>query len=329
VQENFFNVRVNAGNILWLSRSESAFEELNIRETDVLFNPLALYEAQPITDKKNYKEDNLIELVSEKETVLHQYQNLNGIIENNNKFTHGKRSYAFIVTPNMTIMGYNLSTEIVSILGGKTFVKNRSPLSFGYKKSGNDLKEEDAFLQMRGFENKELTKIESDKWFEVDEKGRSITNALENINWLTMGEFITKRIPSLLVARELLFTEYSKFAFQEKYDPALLAQNDGYRLWGALKTADGEKKADLELRLEFLKEYFRRVETTNLLVSSHFSERLKERGESLKSMEYGNYFFIKALNRYYSYDDINLGTETGEVLNSTNKILWKRMHGIR
>jgi hypothetical protein len=89
------------------------------------------------------------------------------------------------------------------------------------------------------------------------------------------------------------------------------------------------KREDLQLRLYFLKEYFRRVETTNLLVASNFSKRLKERGESIKVMEYGNYYFIKALNKYYSYEDYSNEVETGTPLNSTTKPLWKRMHGIK
>lgn len=326
VKENFISARVNAGDVLWLSRNEAVFEELNARETDVLFAPLALYDAQPVPDKKSYKEDDLIEMVEEKQTILNQYKNLNSLIESNNKMTKGKPTYAFIVVPNMTLMGYNPSVEIVSLLGGKTYFKKRSPETLGFKK---DTVEEDTFLQVRGFENKELTKIQSDEWLMMDEKGRNYAKASENINWLTMGEFITKRIPSLMVARELMLQKYSEFAFREKYDPLLFATKDGYRLWGSLKKIDGDKKSDLEQRLDFLKEYFRRIETTNLTVSSHFSERLKERGETLKTMEFGTYFFIKALDKYYSYEEYKDDRETGEVLNSTTKTLWKRMHGIK
>lgn len=326
VKENFLNARVNSGNILWLSRNEAIYDESNARETDVLFNPLALYEAQPIPDRKKYNEDDLIEMVEEKETTLNQYKNLNRLIEENNKLTKGKPTYAFIVMPNVTVMGYNPSVEVVSLLGGKTYLKNRSATFLGLKKETPD---EEVMVQMRGYENKNLTKLESDKWFVVDEKGRNMEAEEENLHWLTMGEFITKRIPSLMVARELMLQKYSEFAFREKYDPKVLAATDGYRLWGSLKSEEGSKKSDLELRLDFLKEYFRRIETTNLLVSTHFSERLKERGEALKSMEYGNYFFIKALDKYYSYEDYTDEKETGEVLNSTTKTLWKRMHGIR
>lgn len=329
VNENFISARVNAGNILWLSRSEALFEEINIRETDVLFYPLALYEAQPVPDKKPYIESDLIEMVEEKKTSLNQYKNLNSLIEENNKLTKGKPTYTFIVMPNMTLMGYGPSVEIVSLIGGKTYFKKRSSSALGLKK--NDMDEEETLLQIRGFENKELTRIQSDEWIEMDEKGRNYALAKENLNWLTMGEFITKRIPSLMVARELMLKNHSEFAFRSQYNPHVLATKDGYRLWGSLKKPEvgDAKKSDLHQRLEFLKEYFRRIETTNLTVSSHFSERLKNRGEVLRTMEYGNFFFIKALDKYYSFEEYTDDKESGEVLNSTTKALWKRMHGIK
>lgn len=327
-KENFINARVNVGNILWLARNEARFEENNTRETDVLFFPLAMYEAQPVPDKKKYKEDDLLELVEEKVTTLLQYKNLNSLIEENNLLTKKKPTYAFIVMPNVTMMGYGPSVEIISLLGGKTFFKKRSPKLLGH---AADAPEEELMIQMRGFENSNLTPVESDKWLEVDEKGRSVVDAVEHTYWLAMGEFITKRIPSLMVVRELMMKKYSEFAFRESYEPRSLAQNAGYRLWGVLKKEDDPeaKKDDLQLRLDYLKEYFRRVETTNLLMASHFSERLKERGETLKAMEYGNFFFIKALDKYYSYEDYSEDTETGIVLNSATKALWKRMHGIK
>jgi hypothetical protein len=332
VKENFLNARVNAGNVVWLSRNEELFEERNNRETDVIFFPLAMYEAQATSDKKTYEEDQLIEMLEEKKTVFNQYKNLNQLIEFNNLHTHKKPTYAFIVTSNASFMGYNPSLEIISLLGGKTYFKKRSHRFLGLMSDvGTDANE--IFIQKRGFENATLTPLNDDIWMVMDEKGRNLEEATEHTYWLSMGEFLTKYIPSIMVARELMLSKYSEFAFLEKNEAKSLAQNVGYRLWGAINSKDTEndpsKKQDLEQRLDFLKEYYRRIETTNLLVSTHFRERLKERGESIKSMEYGNFFFIKALNKYYSYEDYNEDKENGAVSNSNSKLLWKRMHGIK
>ena len=330
VKENFLNARINVGNVLWLSRSEKTFLENNIRETDVVFFPYSEYESLPITEKKLYMEDDLLELISENKSLIRHYKTLNEAIVTNNKMTKLKRTYAFIVTPSATIMGFSPSVEVVSMIGGKTFIKKRSSetlLLNGSEETPNDL-----LLQLRGFENTTLTKLEADLWITVDERGRNFEQTTD-VNWLNMGEFLTKRIPSIMLAREIFLKKYSEFAFREKYDPVQLAKVDGYRIWGKLGAAENSKKDDLELRLEFIKEYFRRVETSNLLSSKKIRDRLQERGDKTVVTEYGRFFFITALNKYYRYgeiDNINSSDkEKGEVLNSTKKLLWKKMHGIR
>jgi hypothetical protein len=330
VKENFFNARLNAGNILWLSRSEHPFLESNVRETDVMFFPYVEYESLPVAEKKPYLEDDLLELISESQSQLNHYKALNEAVLANNKITRAKPTYVFLVTPNATIMGVSPSVEVVTLIGGKTFFKKRSSATLEL-----DVKEEipnDLFLQLRGFDNKNLMTIQEDLWITVDERGRNYAQS-EDVNWLNMGEFITKRIPSIMLGREIFLKRYSEFAFREKYDPIALAKNDGYRMWGKMGAAEGEPKEDLELRLEFLKEYFRRVETSNLLSSSKFRERFEKRGEKNVTMEYGRYFFITALNKYYRFGESqnknSNDKETGEVLNSTTKLLWKKMHGIR
>ncbi len=330
VKENFINARVNAGNILWLSRHENTFQEIDVRETDVTFFPYSEYESLPISEKKDYIEDDLFELISKTDTNVKHYKSLNEKVVSNNKMSKGKPTYAFLVMPNATLMGMSPSVEIVALVGGKTFFKKRSIETLNLNKQediSNDL-----MLQMRGYDNKALNTIVDDKWITVDEKGRNYAEA-DDVRWLDVGEFITKRIPSIMFGREIFMSKYSEFAFREAYDPAVLAKKDGYRMWGTLTSKEGEKKSDLELRLEFLKEYFRRVETSNLLASSRFKERLEARGEKSLTMSYGNYFFVNALNRYYRFGevkkDISGDKETGEVLNSTTKLLWKKMHGIR
>ncbi len=330
IKENFINARINAGNVLWLSRQEALFEERNLRETDVLFFPYSEYKSIPVTDKKPYIEDDLFELLAPANTYVNQYKALNEKILENNKRTKNKPTYAYLVMPNVTLMGMSPSVEMVVLLGGKSYFKRRSPELLGHQK--NEDNDFDMQFQLRGFENKTLNSLQEDLWLSVDEKGRNYSEA-EDTNWLGMGEFMTKRIPSIMLGREIFLNRYSEFAFREKYDPLKLASIDGYRLWGKLKSEEGEKKADLEERLDFLKEYFRRIETSNLLASSRFKERLAERGETVAATEYGNYFFIKALNIYYKYGEAlskkSDDKETGEVLNSTTKTLWKKMHGIR
>lgn len=329
IQENFINARVNAGNVLWLSRHEKQFEETNIRETDVIFFPYSEYESLPINLERPYIEDDLLELISVPNTQVNHYKTLNEKIAENNKLTKGKPTYAFLVMPNATLMGISPSVEMVSLMGGVSYFKKRSSQSLGEVK--NDDITNDLFLQLRGFDNKSLNSMQEDLWIAVDDKGRSYA-AAEDTHWLDMGEFMTKRIPSIMLGREIFLKRYSEFVFRGMYNAALLAKEDGYLLWGKIKSLEGENKSNLELRIEFLKEYYRRVETSNLMSSARIRERLVERGEKSLKMEYGDYFFITALNRYYQYGERLKNSndkETGEVLNSTKKLLWKKMHGIR
>jgi hypothetical protein len=213
-------------------------------------------------------------------------------------------------------MGYNPQVEFISLMGNQSYVKAKLADDLGIDgELENDLQ-----YQLRGYDSKEFTKLNPGVWMEIDSKGKSIKEAAE-VSRFAVGEFLTKRLPGIMIARELLMRDYSK-------DKRKLAIEDGYRLWGSM-TPEENKKDDLYLRLEFLKEYFRRIETTNLLVTERFGEKLKSRGESIKVMEYGPYFYQLALERYLSYVEYSDDNEIGERLNSTQKKLWKIMHGIK
>jgi hypothetical protein len=323
LKENFINARINSGNIFWQSRIENKYIENNLKETDLLFTPLNLYEAQPERDLINYKENKLFRFLDDTETTINQYKRLNNLIENNNSWVKNKKTFVFLVASNITVMGYSPMIEFVSLLGGKSYLKSKLSDDLGIE--GNI--ESTLSYQLRGYENKELIKLEAGKWFEVDEKGRSVKEA-ENISQFVVGEFLTRRIPSLLVARELIMNDYSKVLFQDKFDRVSMAKNYGYRIWGEIE-AQENKKDDLHLRLEFLKEYFRRIETTNLLVAERFRGRMQSRGENLKIMEYSSYFYLRALNFYNSYVEYSDDNEYNDPLNSTQKNMWKIMHGLK
>lgn len=335
-KENFINARVNTGNILWMSREQSLFEEVDIRETDILFFPYAEYDSLPISDPLNESELDLFSYLEQSPFRLKHYQRLNEKIVKNNQYSKGKKTFAFIIMPNATLMGYSPTVEVVSLVGGVTYLKKRSLKTLNHKINEPEVEHQKLELQLRGYENTGMISVVEDQWIEVDEKGRS-SNQINNKRWLDVGEFITKRIPSILHGREIFFERYSLPLFEEKIDPFQLAKVYGYRLWGELEVNEGDKKevkkSDLTSRLQFLKEYFRRVETTNLVTNTKFIERISARGEKSTITTYGNHFFITALNRYIQFGEslqqIYNDKDTGEVLNSTKKQIWKKMHGIR
>jgi hypothetical protein len=326
ITENFINARVNYGNIVWLSRKNTQYEDSNLRETDVLFNKLTLYEALPIKDKKDYKEDDLFKMLEEPTTISSQYQRLNNMIEENNKMTKGRSTYSFLIMPNVTLMGHNLTGEMVVITGAKSYFKVKSSKALGLKSNDED---KEISVQLRGFENKDIGVAEVDKWMVVDDKGKTMSvETSKNINLLTMGELITKHIPSLMVGRELMMQKFSSVCFIENPTAKLMIEKYDYRLWGSLKSTDANK-SDSEQHLDFLKEYFRRIETTNLYVGEHFRERLVKRGELIKQAELSNSYFSTPLHKYYLDEEGKKEADKEEELNSTSKKIWKRMNGIR
>lgn len=329
-KNDFLSVRVNYGSVLWLSRDENLYEEHNLRDTDSIFFPYAEYEAIPIEDKPILTDENLFLAMEETNTNLNYRKKLNYLINKNNLITKHKKTYAFIVLPNATLMGMIPSFDIVHLLKGKSYFNMRSQKILEKKDKEIEVTT-DAYVQLRGMDNKSLSSISEDSWYEVDPNGVTLTESSE-AGLFSINEFITKRPTRILVGREIFLERYSKFVFTENKDSLKFAKDYGYRLWSEIDEKGVESKFDLTLRLEYLKEYFRRVETTNLKSGLVFDERQIERGNKVDKMEYGDYFYNKAMDAYYmagkKNSEIN-SKEFFEDLNSTKKTLWKNMHGIR
>ena len=321
IKETFIHARINSGNILWLSRKTEKFKLVNDRETDSIFLPLDFYEAMPITEKPKLDEDNLFKLLEKTSTVENQYKRLNSLIEENNKLIAGRETYSFLVSPNGTVAGKSLSVEFISLIGNDSYVKSRSNEQLGLDTTDPS---EPAEYYFRGFDKKESNNLETGNWYRVGKKGRTIGKFFDT-QLQQIGELLTKRIPSIYVARELLLEKYGKY-LKAVDDPNLLARTYNYRQWGELD----KSKSDMHLRLIFLKEYTRRMETTNLVTSGRLREKLIKRGEISDDMNYSIKFFNKALLNYMRQSDSNAIIRSDrEVLNSTTKKFWKIINDIK
>lgn len=322
-QENFLHARLNAGNILWLSRTPHLHREENIRETDALFLPLVYRQANPIEQSEDeLKEDNLFAVFQEDQTHLKQTQRLNQLIEENNEWVKQRATHSFLVMPNGTVWGESVQAEFVVLLGGESFFKQRDLKDQNLKGKKNlpSLK-----FYYRGFENKAEFYPKISQWYRVDPRGRELSE-YEAPSLFGMSEFVTSRIPSIRLARELLLQRYSRFVYRD-LSSAELARDHGQRKWGSLEN----ESDDLARRLSFLKEHTRRSETSLLLTSSRFKEKmLEEKGEVLESMKYSARFFRRALAHYQRKKEIQqLYDFKGERLNSTKNPYWKIIHARR
>lgn len=328
IDEFFHHARINYGNILWLTRDTRKMEESNLRETDSLFLPLDFLEANPKQKSTKIKESELERYLDINQSNLLHTKYLNRLIQENNLFVLDKPTYSLIVMPNGSVFGRSLKMEFVVLDGGASFIKKRSAEQLKLKTG--EIEQEDqahsfpASFFYRGFENRDVSELEEEFWYQIGYDGISLARSEQkNGPEYAMGEFITSRITSILVARELLLREFSHNLFRHEINVNEFAANHGYRLWGSLTKSP---KEDLRKRFEFLQEYTRRIETTNLLEREKFKTRQSLRGLEYVTEPFSNRFYIRALKDYY-FNRLRLTRvkDDREVLNSTSHPFWTRV----
>ena len=320
-QKIFFHARLNFGNLLWLSRIAETIKESNERETDSIFLPLSFYEANYFEDLSAPSEDDLYKyLVGNSNGVERQYKTLNKLIKDNNEFIKNRKTQVFLVMPNGSILGENLQFEAVVLKRGKSYFKNRH-FSF-YNPEATEISQRATFFY-RGYINRDIFEVNLNQWYVVAEEGNNIMKHEDGDPNFSFGEYLTKRIPTIMLAREMLLAEYSKKLFNQTIDEQVLADLN-YRLW------DGKDKVienEMEKRVDFLKEYTRREETTTLRVAKRFDELLVERGRPVDATPYNESFYQSAVNHFILMGNKRAyKSEDTEILNSTKKKFWELIH---
>ena len=320
--EVFFHARINFGNVLWLSREGSSFEEKFDRETDSIFHPHPLFEVLPKLKKKEINENDLFSYLENTSPALGQYKRLNLEIKKNSSHYQSKRSLAFLVMPNGTLFGERLKTEIIVLLGGETFLKRRNFQQLGLKEKGVP-ESVLAEVFLRGYENDKGNLIEEGQWYEIDKNGIRLSGlGPSDYKKFLMGEFLTQRIPTILLAREVFLKRYSSFVFNKSLTSRQLALQYGYRLWRSWNS----KKKEMRKRVDYLKEYTRRVETTVLKESLKLRKRFIKRKEKVHPITYDSRYYKKAMESYYKSLAYPSSLESDkEVLNSMRHPLWGKV----
>lgn len=330
LKENFLQARFNYGNLLWLSRTPFYFVDTMNRETDTLFLPLEYYEANQEEIKNDIygseKNDDILYDVLVGNNGLNEHiARLNKLILANNEQLEFKKSTSMLVMGNGTILGENVSVEVIVSPGKETLFKLRSLEQLGLGQIAGeheDFNFNEASFQYRGYENSESSNLEIGTWYSVDARGRDL-NQTESTSLMRMGEFLTSKISTLSIARELWIDRDFYFA-QSVKSPLSLAVDYGYRMWEVEKTNAGA--SDLSNRISWLSDYTRRIETSNLQTASLFRERLAERNETWEYVEYGPHVINRALVNYIKKGEAPHNKEgRGPVLNSTNRMLWKKL----
>ncbi|EQC47119.1 hypothetical protein M900_0802 [Bacteriovorax sp. Seq25_V] len=307
----FWHARVNLGNVLWLNRSTSVLKEQTLRQTDQIFFPLSLYDANPLVRDTSMTLEEY--LFSDNILTEQPYQQANWLIEKNNKWIN-KVSEVFLVLPNASIHGLELSIDTYVGLGQANYFKVRDEIELGLLSP----KVREFKYNLRGFANEEISEGSSGFWYEVPASARE-ANQISTPPEFSLNELITKRIPSIYHAREIMLDNYSRFIFKD-LSVDELAKDYGIRKWN---------QDELSKRVDFLWTFMRRLETSNLVVASRYRESLLEKYNLKDDNVIRSEYYTLAYDRYMK--DGEAGRENIYVpkLNSEKKKRWQIMHGIR
>jgi hypothetical protein len=298
--KKFFHfARLNQGHILWYSRILGEYKSSLLHETDTLFLPLKLKEAN-IEQFLRKKYQKLSQSQKNKDiydpinATKDQVKFLNNKISSNFKSSN-KTSEVLLVLPNCTINAENAVLDVFSESGNVTYIRSRDIRS---QFKGDVNFDPKTFLFFRGYNNKKSRSLDLGQWYSVSIEGRDyseVEKIPQSFYWM---EFLTKRIPTILTARELMLEKFSKQIFNNKLIYEDFAFMTGYRLWGAKRESDtNDRTYELNKRKGFLINYTRRVETTNLRSLFKLLDKLENEGK-LNLTGFDEQYFGKAYKDY-------------------------------
>ncbi|GEM_PF-4166449 len=301
----FIHARVNFGNVYWVSRTREKLKEVDARETDTIFLPLKMGEANPPLQETKF-EDSLIEgLMRDKNRHLKRYQVLNDLIDENNKVIDSKRTLVWLVTPGGSVWADFLHLDVYALFGNETFIRSRTTNYYTTSQKKDDLSRISLYPHFPPEGEEENAKvepmiIEEGKWYSLKSSGRQISEYPEGDELFHISEFPTLRIPSILIAREHWLKKYSTELYNKNITAQELAEVYGYRLWAKSNDIHG----DFARRALFVKRHSRKNERSINRALVSLKKSSAEREESLfKQDKFGPQFYGQSMNRYLNPSD--------------------------
>ena len=257
-RKSLLSMRLNHGHIKSFKRSLGKFKIQNLSETDSAFYPLKILQAnREFFSREEYsKLDHFgrqIYLTKNNLGHFSQYNKLNDFL---GEKVHSSNidSELFIASPNATLKVVNMNIDFFYGVNSNSILRVKQSVE-GFKLS--DKRIATAQLMLRGYVNRERNDLETNTWYDVDSKGKEFSETQLGDEFKIL-DLLVKRVPTIMLAREILIRKHYKHLLNKVEDPSVFAKKYGYRLW------DEEKKKEMSLREKFLFEYTRRVETTNL-----------------------------------------------------------------
>lgn len=255
-------VRLNQGHVYWHGRDSREYPLDLAPETDQFSLPLLLREAnQTQFERKIFQAQSdsqrSAEVIKLEETAATaQIASLNELKKKNNTVKNLESRF-LVVSPAGSLIGKSVSFDYFYYPGGRSYFKKRSI------QDGGELA-----LQLRGYTNSELSPINEETWYAIESNGKSFSKVEKVTGELEITELITRRIKTIELAREIWFEKYTQPVVKQLDSAESLALLHGYKLWNE----------DLQKRFDFLVEYTRRMETTNLRSLENLFTKLEEQG---------------------------------------------------
>lgn len=290
----FFYARLGQGQVHWQPRTGREQKLTNAPETDPLFLPLMDRESnvqffqRELYKGKSDQQQILFTTSDQSFGQAEQQKALNGLINANNEVMQKRTHHFLMVSPNASIEGQNVALSwYYGVTGPSMFrLVSRNEDEVGEPKHAPSAK-----YYFRGYSNDRTEDIALDTWMVTDPDGREMTAMNDVPSLLAITDIFPRRITTLMMVREKWLTEMrDMWALGDDRDQ--FAIKWGYRQW----------QKELDVRLNFLREYTRRMETTNLRSLQRLTESLKEttRSETAsKPIEFDGRYFTRALDAYY------------------------------
>jgi hypothetical protein len=276
--EAFYHLRLNQGHAFWHPRQSEKFILDEAPETDAIVLPLMVKEANlQHFERKIFQAGSdaahLGQIFSlEKDSVAQQFEDLNQRLVKNTE-TLKLKSRVMFVAPNVTIDSVNAGFDLLFWPGNKSYFKKRSV-------------GEEFSATLRGYAEVTSLPVTEVSWQEVDATGKIISQASTDLPVTEVSELLTKRIQSIELAREVWIEKFTLPLIADLGDAKKLAIDQGYSLW-----------EDLTLRRNYLSEYNRRIETTNLRSLDNLLTKLEADGQP-QSREFSAEIYQPSLNDY-------------------------------
>lgn len=245
--EIFILARLNKGHVFWHPRPKEELPLETAPETATLGLPLQVLEAnQQYFERMRFRsqkyQQQMIEVLEiDDEAIKEQVKQVNELRALQDK-NLGIPTKLMMVAPNVTLISTQLSFDLVYVPGGASYFKKRGK------------PEQELTLGLRGYTDTDMKIVTENEWHEVALQGRTYSKMETVPAPLQLMELITKRIKSFELAREIWIKKFTLPLLAALSDPKFLAIEHGHTLWG-----EESKK-----RFEYLLEYTRRIETTNI-----------------------------------------------------------------